>query len=180
METTYQQQANDFLAKTNTKIDIKYLKYDYHFYGDKDRRDIYKVTIKRGNRQFVLNFGQSLARSGIQFRYGLMRTVEANHIVRKMVENKSNSLMNYLKNNSNIPFDINKTALKFYELPNNYDILACLTKNEVGTFDDFCDNYGYNKDSITAKKTYKAVVKEWENVCRIWSDNEIELLQEIQ
>lgn len=131
MESTHQQQANDFLQKTNTKIDIEYLKYDYHFIGDKDERDIYKVTIKRDSRQFSLNFGQSLARS------------------------------------------------RRKEAPTNYDILACLTKNEVGTFDDFCGNYGYSNDSKTARKIYKAVVKEWENVCLIWSDDEIELLQEI-
>lgn len=130
MESTYQQQANDFLQKTNTKIDIEYLKYDYHN-DDKHKRDIYKVTIKRGSRQFSLNFGQSIAKSG-----------------RK-------------------------------EVPTNYDILACLTKNEVGTFDDFCGNYGYSNDSKTAERIFKAVVKEWENVCRIWSDDEIELLQEI-
>ncbi len=30
--------------------------------------------------------------------------------------------------------------------PTAYDILACLTKYEVGTFDDFCSNFGYDTD----------------------------------
>ena len=179
MESTYQQQANDFLQKTNTKIDVEYLKYDYHFSGDKDKRDIYKVTIKRGSRQFTLNFGQSIAKSGIQFRYGPMRTIEADKTVRKMIENKESNVRNYLRSRGVIPYDINNTPLKFYELPTSYDILACLTKNEVGSFDDFCANYGYSNDSKTAEKIYNAVVEEYENVCRIWSDDEIELLQEI-
>ena len=29
------------------------------------------------------------------------------------------------------------------EDPTMYDILTCLEKYEVGTFDDFCGNYGY-------------------------------------
>ena len=131
MKSTYQQQASDFLQKTNTKIDIEYLKYDYHFSDDEDKRDIYKVVIKRNGKQFTLNFGQSIANS------------------------------------------------RRKEAPTNYDILACLIKYEVGTFDDFCGNYGYSNDSKISQKIYKAVVKEWENVCRIWSDDEIELLQEI-
>ena len=64
--------------------------------------------------------------------------------------------------------------------PTNYDILACLTKYEVGTFEDFCYNFGYSEDSRTAEKIYKKVCEEYDNVCKIWSDEEIEELQEIQ
>ena len=32
----------------------------------------------------------------------------------------------------------------------------------------------------TAEKTYHAVCKEYDNVCKIWSDEEIEELREIQ
>jgi len=63
--------------------------------------------------------------------------------------------------------------------PSEYDVLACLTKYEVGTFENFCSEFGYDEDSRTAERIYKAVCDEWANVQRIWSDKEINALQEI-
>jgi len=54
-------QAMNFLAVTGTIIEIKYFDYNYHFEGDKDKRDIYNVALKRGNREYAFKFGQSLA-----------------------------------------------------------------------------------------------------------------------
>ena len=63
--------------------------------------------------------------------------------------------------------------------PSAYDVLAGLTSSDPETFKDFCDSFGYDEDSIKAEKTYKAVVKEWENVKNLWSEEEREKLQEI-
>ena len=63
--------------------------------------------------------------------------------------------------------------------PRPYDVLSCLTKYEVGTFENFCGDYGYDVDSRKAYKTYKAVMKEWKNVELLFSPEQIELLQEI-
>jgi hypothetical protein len=68
--------------------------------------------------------------------------------------------------------------LKLY--PSAYDVLACLSKYEVGTFEDFCSSYGYDVDSRKAERIYKAVLKEYNNVCLLWTDDEIAVLQEIQ
>lgn len=62
--------------------------------------------------------------------------------------------------------------------PTAYDILACLTKYNPYSFEDFCLEYGYNEDSIKAYKTYQAVQKEYNNVIRLF-DDVIEELQEI-
>lgn len=64
--------------------------------------------------------------------------------------------------------------------PTAYDVLACLEKHEVGTFDDFCSEFGYDNDSRRAFKTYKAVKREWENIKLLFTTEQIELLQEIQ
>jgi len=61
----YIKQANDFLAKAKAEIKADYLKHDFYFAGDKDRRDIYKITIKReGVKPWRFNFGQSIANTG--------------------------------------------------------------------------------------------------------------------
>lgn len=64
--------------------------------------------------------------------------------------------------------------------PTAYDVLACLTKYDPGTFEDFCSEFGYDEDSRNAEKTYNAVKDEWQNVRALFTDSEIEQLQEIQ
>ena len=64
--------------------------------------------------------------------------------------------------------------------PDEYDILACLTHYEPGTFEDFCCNYGYNNDSITASNIYKACKEEYEAITKLFNEQEMEELIEIQ
>lgn len=64
--------------------------------------------------------------------------------------------------------------------PTAYDVLACLEKYPVYDFDTFCGDYGYDTDSRSAYKTYKAVLREWKNVEKLFTPDQIELLQEIQ
>jgi hypothetical protein len=54
--------------------------------------------------------------------------------------------------------------------PTAYDVLTCLQKYDVGSFEDFCSEFGYDIDSRKAEKIYKAVLKEFENVDRLFSD----------
>lgn len=63
--------------------------------------------------------------------------------------------------------------------PTAYDVLAGMTKYEVGNFDDFCADYGYDTDSRTAYKTYKAVKREWENVAILFNDDQLDMLRDI-
>jgi hypothetical protein len=71
--------------------------------------------------------------------------------------------------------------MKGSEEPTLYDVLTCLQKYDVGTFEDFCDIFGYNLDSILerkkAKTIYKAVVKEFQAMERLFDSEELEVLQ---
>ena len=69
--------------------------------------------------------------------------------------------------------------------PDMYSVLACLTKYNAGSFDDFCSEFGYSRhDEETGRtnkqteRTYKAVCKEFAAVERLFSDC-MEELQEI-
>ena len=64
--------------------------------------------------------------------------------------------------------------------PTAYDVLACIQKNDVGTFEDFCGDFGYSEDSIKASKTYKAVLVEWQKASKFFTPEELEEAQEIQ
>jgi hypothetical protein len=57
--------------------------------------------------------------------------------------------------------------------PEAYDLLTCITKSDPGTFGDFCDEYGYSNDSISASKTYRAVRRDWMKVRRFFTDQQI-------
>jgi len=64
--------------------------------------------------------------------------------------------------------------------PTAYDVLACLTKSDPGSFEDFCADYGYDTDSRKAECTYRAVKREWEKVLRVFGEGEcLDDLQEI-
>ena len=66
------------------------------------------------------------------------------------------------------------------EEPTMYSILSCMQKYDVGSFDDFCGDFGYDTDSRTAERIYKAVCKEYAAMCRLFNERELELMQEIQ
>ena len=129
--TDYTKQAQDFLTKTGVKCSIKYKEYGKHFDDDKEKRNIYRVTLRKGKNSYSFNFGDSIART--------------------------------------------QRGAK----PNEYDVLVCLTKYEPGTFENFCGDFGYDTDSRRAEKTYKAVLKEYAEVCRIWTEAERAELAEI-
>lgn len=104
--------------------------YKKHFPSDKDSRYVFKITLKKGGKQFSFNFGQSISEGSNE--------------------------------------------------PTLYSVLTCLQKYDIGSFENFCDDFGYDYDSRTAEKTYKAVVKEFEGMQRLFNSTELELLQNIQ
>lgn len=63
--------------------------------------------------------------------------------------------------------------------PTAYEVLSCLQKYDVGTFDDFCSDFGYDTDSRKAYKAYKAVLREWKNVGLLFTTEQLEMLQAI-
>jgi hypothetical protein len=54
--------------------------------------------------------------------------------------------------------------------PTFYDVFACLQKYDVGTFENFCSEFGYDTDSRRAERVYKAVCKEYAAVERLFGD----------
>ncbi len=171
----YDQQAEDFLTKTNTTFKAEFKRNDLYFTGDKDKRDIYEITLKRGDREFIFEFGESLNNSGFYYTKGRQKI----ELDRKLLETKN--LGSYIKNKLDWSFLNNGKSdiVHIPAAPTAYSVLACLTKYDCGTFEDFCSEFGYDSDSRTAEKTYKAVCNEWLNVQRLFNDTEIEILQEI-
>lgn len=173
--TTYEQQAKEFLEATGSTFTFKFLRNGKHFEDDKEDRDIYEITLQRGQRKYTFNFGQSINDSGFYYTKGKKQIP----IDRK--ELNTPHLGNVIKRKDYDFLNNSKSDIIHYpKAPNAYDVLSCLQKYEVGTFEDFCGEFGYNTDSRKAEKTYNAVKDEWQNVAMLWNESELEQLREIQ
>lgn len=155
--STYEKQAKDFCEKYHVEFKAEFLANMPYFEDDKEKRDVYTITLKRGARKYSFRFGQSLDRSNKKEQLekanrtltGNKRIITLQNIVKKCVA------------------------------PNEYDVLACITKYDPCDFENFCAEYGYDTDSRKAEKTYFAVQKEYKEVFRLFSDC-MEELAEIQ
>lgn len=174
METNYQQQAEDFLKNTNSELTITFDKFDYHFIGDKEKRDIYNVTLKRGNREYAFKFGNSINNSQFKIVARYFNREE----LKNCLENGKVNKYKFANNFFTLTLD-ESNKIQYPKAPDAYDILACLTKYDPDTFENFCSEYGYDEDSRKAEKTYNAVKDEYLHLCMLYSPEEMELLQEI-
>lgn len=178
--TDYETQAKDFLEKTNTTFKAEFVGYKKHFVDDKEKRDVYKITLQRGERKFIFDFGQSINDSGFKLinkntkeepKYFWLE--EANEHTQR--DKKEFKLFAWRRLNQSLdPFIIKEPVA-----PTPYDVLACLTTYDPVDFKNFCDSYGYDEDSRKAEKVYKAVVDEYKNVCMLWNEDELKQLREI-
>lgn len=166
----YSEATGLVLNAFGAEIKKEYLRNGKHFADDTINRDIYKITLKRGRREFSFDFGQSVFKSA----YYQDKTIEGRTYTTDGSARTGNfKVLNpeYLKNYC---FLVKGTE------PTDYDVVACLEKYDVGSFEDFCREFGYDEDSKKAEKIYIAVVKEYDNMCKLFSDEELEVLREIQ
>ncbi len=172
----YGKQAMDFLTNTGATIKIDFYKFDYHCEGDKTKRDIYTVKLTKGTRYYEFKFGTSILDSGYYMDWQTKRKINIDGT--------------YQDSNLRVTPDfINRFCTSFgsktpkrhgRKQPKPYDVLACLTCYDVGTFEDFCCEFGYDDDdNIKAHKIYKAVQEEYNGLCTLFNENEMLLLSEI-
>ena len=182
----YLETAKNFLEKTNTTFTIEFVKSGKHFSDDTDVRDIYKFTLKRGSRTYSSEFGNSIKNSGLKIKNKggqHLRTYNTSDMLKdgilKIVENKfivDGAKFNWSNKQG---YKVTQNELSLPTFPDEYDILACLTKYDPDTFENFCGEFGLNTDSKKAEKTYNEVCKEYAGVCSLWNEDEIDQLVEI-
>jgi hypothetical protein len=148
--TTYEQQAADFMTKTGATMKAELLGNMPHFDDAEEARDVYQITLTRGKQAYSFRFGQSIADSGTSVN----------------------------RNRNGKTIHDRKLITRKRIIPTEYDILAAVQKYDVGTFADFCSDFGYDEDSRKAEKIYFAVQKEWAGIERVFGDV-IEELREI-
>jgi len=163
MKTEYEikteDKAEEFLENTSTELKVEFMGNRKYFSNDRKTRDVYKITLRRGKREYVFEFEQFIACSG----QWLLWKYEKEYYNYKKIVPRYQTKRN-----------------KQFEIPSAYDILACLQKTEVGTFENFCSELGYDTDSITAKDIYTKVTEEYKELERLYNEREMIELREIE
>lgn len=165
----YEQQAIDFAEKCKLTMNAVYIGHYSRF--EKSITANYKITLSRNGKQFSFDFSTSINDS---WRYSENGKISKGLPLRI---DTAKFFESYFKN----PI-IEYRGMRIKQCkktPSLYDVLACLTKNDPDTFDNFCSEYGYDNDSISAMKTWQAVTEEYREVDRMFKDI-MEELQEIQ
>lgn len=159
IKSEYELQAEKFLTDTKTTFKADLTGHGKYFPDDKETRDIYTITLEReGRKPYSFRFGQSIVDSG---------TMKANFETSKT----------FYRSGRFMPSNKEDFSRK-RKAPNAYDVLACLTKYELGDFEDFCANSGYDNDSRKAESVYFDCQKEYAEVLRMFGDV-MEQLQDI-
>lgn len=167
----YEKQAADFLESTGTTLEIVYQYTGPHFAGEEEKRDVYRFTLRNKKGEYSSTFGDSLRNTAI-------------NRIRKSPYNMSiqdaKDAGIYWRG-----VDMFAAARKLKPVkPSAYDILACLEKYDMGSFDDFCSDYGYNdlplSDYPRVMGIYQAVSDQVRGLRRIFSAEEMDQLAEIR
>ncbi len=142
----YDKQANDWAEKYGVRFSATFAGHGKFFPDDDSTRDRYSVILFRESLHMQIDFKQSLVDSGYREHFSRGPYWEGPGGIKARKQTK--------------------------KAPTLYDVLACITKYDPGTFKDFCDNYGYSDDSIQALQTYQAVSREYRDFAGLCQNDE--------
>lgn len=165
----YTKRADDFLTRANATCSIRLIgQMINQDWKEKELRNAYDVTIKTPQGEMNLTFWDSAHNTEIY-------NMTLSEYAKKRFKCQYEYLTYSYKNKASRELKIKKSEA----VPTTYDILACLQKYDVGTFEEFCSEFGYDEDSKTADKIYIAVIKEYKQLERIFTTQQIDELREI-
>jgi hypothetical protein len=183
MTTYYQKQGTDFITTHNLEFRVVHIGHDCPSFCEDvvkgnamDQVDTwprkthihghhYNVTISAKDRgHFTIDFWNSYADEfhnwAIKHRMFAMDSISTDYRLGELIK-----------------AELRKGKGRFEPTP--YDVLTVITKQDPGSFEDFCGDFGYDTDSRKAESVYFAVQKEWSKVRRFFTADEITEMQDI-
>lgn len=169
--TEYEAQAKQFLADCNATMEIKFIGREIptHWLGETKQHNKYQFTITTPKGKYTSYFWDSLHNTEVRemtadnlackkykAHYDVLRMHERTNVLRELRELKANAI------------------------PTEYDILACVEKYSYDSFSDFCSEFGFSTDSISARRTFLACGEEYAGLRRISTEEQMEKMREIQ
>lgn len=169
----YNQEALEFLNSCPAELSIVHIgKAVNHLWNDKEPRDMYSFVLKTQRGSMNGTFWDSIHNTRLRAldvngacirKYGFGKADCTKQMIHKAIEELQKEIAD--------------------AKPNAYAILACLEKYDVGSMDDFMHEFGYEiksaNDMANFIQTYNAVVKEYNDLCRIFTPEQMEKLREI-
>lgn len=168
--SAYTEQAEMFLNKANATMEFQFAGYVVPpLWGEKEKPHAsYRVTITTPRGSYTLDFYDSLANTEI------LQMSKADYAKKKF-----GRYLDGCSYSEKVTVQRELKQKKAKAKPTCYDVLACLAHYDPGSFQNFCDEFGYSNDSIRTLKTYLAVQDEWNNLRRIFTSGQLEELAEI-
>lgn len=167
--TPYQQRARDFLQSANATMEIRFIGQMRNTdWKETALRNAYDVTLKTPRGAMALTFWDSIHNTEI-----------ASTTLHEYAKKRFKCEYRYLTLGDQRKAAKELKAKKAAAAPTEYDILACITKDDPGTFEGFCADFGYDEDSRTAERIYFACQREYKQLSRLFTSEQMEALAEI-
>ncbi len=164
--TKYERNAARYMRAMRIEFKAVFMYHGPHWEGDKESRNVWELFLMRAGKVPDRKSGKI-----VSFRFG---------------QSINDSFRDQWEGYKPQPWQANRPRKSRADMvptqrniPNAYDLLACITKNDPGTFSDFCGDMGLDTDSRKAEKTYFAVQEEWEKVRAFFSERELRAIQEV-
>ena len=168
--TDYKAQAKQFLTDCNATMEINLVGKEVpaHWRDETKPHNKYQFTISTPKGKYTSYFWDSLYNTEIS-------EMTADNLACKRRGIHYDGLTMYER--AKILKKLK--SLKAKAKPTEYDILACVEKYGYDSFSDFCAEFGYSTDSISARETFLACGEEYAGLRRIFTEEQMEKLREI-
>ena len=170
--TDYQNQAREFLNSCSAIMSIVHTGTTKPTW-DKRNHDLYTFIIKTPRGQMTGSFYDSIRNTEI-------RSMTLSEYIEKRFNCRATDASYTMKTTADKELKAKKADAK----PTEYDILSCLEKYDVGSMEDFISEFGYEvkcvEDMTNIITTYNNVVKEYQDVCRCFTQEQIARMRDIQ
>lgn len=166
--TDYIAQAKQFLADCNATMEIKYLCQTSPKW-DSNLHNCYWFTITTPKGSYSSKF------------YDSLRNTEISHMsLADYARRHYKRNLEYTTFGEKNRWTRELAKLKRAAIPTEYDILACVEKYSYDSFSDFCAEFGFSTDSISARETFLACGEEYAGLRRIFTEEQMEKMRKIQ
>ena len=168
--TDYQAQAKQFLADCKATMEINFIGKEIpsNWLGETKPHNKYQFTITTPKGKYTSYFWDSLHNTEVS---------EMN--IQSYAERKYKARWDVLRYNEKVKVIKELDVLKAKAKPTEYDVLACVEKYSYDSFSDFCAEFGYSTDSISARETFLACGEEYAGLRRIFTEEQMEKMREI-
>lgn len=168
--TEYQAQAKSFLADCKATMEINFVGREIrsHWLGETKPHNKYQFTITTPKGKYTSYFWDSLYNTEVS---------EVSE--RTYAQQKYKASYDCLRSHEKAKARAELAKLKANAVPTEYDILAAVEKYSYDSFSDFCSEFGYSTDSISARETFLACGEEYAGLRRIFTEEQMEMLREI-